>query len=1129
MRVLMRQFGLLCILFLLTMLSVLAFGQLSFAEIKVSQNVNVVADEQYLQKQLEVHSAGGNPLNKKDIFVGYINYQTVAETTTQRVTATGKCGYSYSTNGGKTWKNDLLPAPQGVQASTVLKCGDPAVAWDTTGHVYYFALSELTTGTTVMSIARLTDLENGTFKLDFHKLIDSGNSSSGPGQFLDKGYLIFQPDTTPFNPSAPAGTPGSLTAPGTVFACYSNFDGAVNKKVLCSVSRNSGTTWSKPNQGKYNGTINSNNGVAAAPAPNGGIYVFWRAFASNENGYYFVTVDRNGTATTPVQVVGPTGFYPYDAPTGSNIARSNAFPTVASDGGGNIAVFFQAYSNANGFMASPESGGEPRIFGTYSTSNGLSWSTPLAIEPGPHWHQFLPVATWAGGVLSVTFLDARNDRCLDQDGKLGYPLECGFGRALNQVTDENGVLRYLPTGLDRRFDVRVLQGLFGAPGSNTVNWVLPSTQVTRYETLASTGEIVPRNANCPTLTFQDPSNPNKTRTLSTCAAVNLPFLKVAANGNSSFTGDYMALAPDTWFYRNRGPGPAYRLTGPGDPTTTVAFWADFRNVAFPEVNGIPNINGDWTQFANACPASVQNCPCQNPKSRDVNVRFADITTQGLSASVKGKSQLPESGIPPEFTVTVWNFTGNDLNVRVKIVDLAPPYITVPVEDWSYVQTLSQPAQPTPPDDDDSLDVKILKSSSFTKAVFYRWRSSTNSTPTTPVPVTVDQIGALGCKETDPTCLFSGHLTTSATYNISSSGLKVTEAHAVTLSSPFVATFGSFLSQPSNSEIQGSEIQGSEIQGSEIQGSEIQGSEIQGSLVADKLVLSSATGGGTLATAVTTFSTVANGQELLSAGWKFHMLLYVTQLNMNVKQCTLVQTPTDIVLAQFSILNPDSSTTLNFQVSNSEIQGSEIQGSEIQGSEIQGSPLAEQVTNGTFSVDSGEQVKIALRAFKPKSSSLSLMMADSATAAASNPPTFDPCPSSSLKCTNISEGLFGVRQPGTSQEPQVVSIVDNTPPTVKLTLPPPDDPDGSYDGPITVGISASDVFSTVTRIDCTDNGKTIPVTIVTGLNTSKATGSIYVSGKGTHTIACTAKDSRGNDGAAINSSNTATVTINTNRK
>src|SRR5207244_3348214 len=86
-------------------LSVFALGKVSFGQIKVGPNVNIVANEQYLNKQLEVDAPGGNPLNPNHMFAGYIDYQTEFESSTERVSARARCGYSFSTNGGKTWKN----------------------------------------------------------------------------------------------------------------------------------------------------------------------------------------------------------------------------------------------------------------------------------------------------------------------------------------------------------------------------------------------------------------------------------------------------------------------------------------------------------------------------------------------------------------------------------------------------------------------------------------------------------------------------------------------------------------------------------------------------------------------------------------------------------------------------------------------------------------------------------------------------------------------------------------------------------------------------------------------------------------------------------------------------------------
>ena len=183
----------------------------------------------------------------------------------------------------------------------------------------------------------------------------------------------------------------------------------------------SGASWSKPNQGKYNKNINSNNGTALAPGPGGSVYLFWRAFSSSENGIYMVKVSPNGNATSPVRIVGGAGFYPMDMPTRVDLARSNAFPAVASDGDQKVLVTFQAYAGPDGRMAPPSIDNTSRIFGTYTTNGGTTWSVPKAIDYGPHPNtvQFMPSAVHSGGVFSVIYFDGRNDGCATEEGIQG--------------------------------------------------------------------------------------------------------------------------------------------------------------------------------------------------------------------------------------------------------------------------------------------------------------------------------------------------------------------------------------------------------------------------------------------------------------------------------------------------------------------------------------------------------------------------------------------------------------------------------------------------------------------------------------------------------------------------------------
>src|SRR5439155_11603232 len=65
------------------------------------------------------------------------------------------------------------------------------------------------------------------------------------------------------------------------------------------------------------------------------------------------------------------------------------------------------------------------------------------------------------------------------------------------------------------------------------------------------------------------------------------------------------------------------------------------------------------------------------------------------------------------------------------------------------------------------------------------------------------------------------------------------------------------------------------------------------------------------------------------------------------------------------------------------------------------------------------------------------------------------------------------------------------------------------------VSANDTTtgnSNVTAISCTDGVNTLTVGSATGIGTHVASGSLSISGEGTHNISCQATDSAGNTGA-----------------
>jgi hypothetical protein len=214
--------------------------------------------------------------------------------------------------------------------------------------------------------------------------------------------------------------------------------------------------------------------------------------------------------------------------------------------------------------------------------------------------------------------------------------------------------------------------------------------------------------------------------------------------------------------------------------------------------------------------------------------------------------------------------------------------------------------------------------------------------------------------------------------------------------------------------------------------------IDNSLIPDQQVVWTVAGAGALTTAATAISNVANGQELLQDGWDFQLLIYQTQRSPKAFQsagmCTQLAIPTDMVLSNISITRPneliDNELIDNFQVSN-ELIDNELIDNEL----IDNSPISDQISNATFAVDSGEEIHIALRAFKPASSTLTLQL--------SNP-------------DHIGEAVFG--QAHNPDGTSVGAFFDTTVPEISFSRNPAPNDAGWNKTPVTVTWTVRDAQS-----------------------------------------------------------------------
>jgi hypothetical protein len=105
---------------------------------------------------------------------------------------------------------------------------------------------------------------------------------------------------------------------------------------------------------------------------------------------------------------------------------------------------------------------------------------------------------------------------------------------------------------------------------------------------------------------------------------------------------------------------------------------------------------------------------------------------------------------------------------------------------------------------------------------------------------------------------------------------------------------------------------------------------------------------------------------------------------------------------------------------------------------------------------------------------------------------------------------------TSTDNTVTYNPDNKPPVVTITFSAVDGANGWYvHSPVLGTVTANDATtgnSNVSAITCTDGASSLPVGSLSGIGTPAASGSVSVSGEGSHSISCTATDSASNSGA-----------------
>jgi hypothetical protein len=320
-------------------------------------------------------------------------------------------GTYFSNDGGQTWcctstdpdhLGTLIPGVTRLAGGVYDAGGDPAVAFDTRGHVFYAGL-----GFNRTSAPNTVAVNKGTF--DAGGALSWGapvfiNPTTSPSTLNDKEWLAVDSHvSSPFR--------------DTVYVSWTRykFSGSTGAYIQSPIffvrSTDGGATFSAPTA--ISGNVLYDQGSRPVVGPDGTVYVFWEGstrLASLNSTYVVKSTDGGVTFSKPVAISQLTD----SALLKNTVFRNNSFPAAAAAPNGDLyATWTTELQNAG----SPNYAGDPTCapwlggsaatchsVAVYSksTDGGSSWSAPAPVfAPGTQVPEGYPVTQPNGDTLDA--------------------------------------------------------------------------------------------------------------------------------------------------------------------------------------------------------------------------------------------------------------------------------------------------------------------------------------------------------------------------------------------------------------------------------------------------------------------------------------------------------------------------------------------------------------------------------------------------------------------------------------------------------------------------------------------------------------------------------------------------------
>ncbi len=294
----------------------------------------------------------------------------------------GYSGTYYSNDGGATWQaasaldgsniGTLIPGVEHLVGGPYDAGGDPAVAFDSQGNVYYAGL-----GFDRNAPPNTVAVNKGTFDQS-GKLTWGGptfiNPTTSPAIFNDKEWIAVDSHaSSPFR--------DRVYVTWTRFVFNAQNGNYVQSPISFVYSTDGGKTFSSPQL--ISGNVLYGQGSRPVVAPDGTLYVFWDAstrLASLDSTWVVKSTDGGVTWSKPVAISQLVDIIP-----AANTAfRVNSFPAAAVATNGDVyATWASMVDDATGGLcaSATNNGCHSTTFWSKSTDGGATWSAPALAFP----------------------------------------------------------------------------------------------------------------------------------------------------------------------------------------------------------------------------------------------------------------------------------------------------------------------------------------------------------------------------------------------------------------------------------------------------------------------------------------------------------------------------------------------------------------------------------------------------------------------------------------------------------------------------------------------------------------------------------------------------------------------------